>query len=80
MDFIFDLLFEIFTSKVFKGFVVAPLACFGFYQLVRGIGDILEQDLAANGWMRGSRRNITWQGKLYAALTILGCVALVVAL
>lgn len=80
MDFIFDFLIIIFTSKVFKGVVIVPLACFGFFQLVRGIGNILEQDLASNGWMRGAKRELSWQGKLYAALTILGCLSLVVAL
>ena len=69
-----ETLISIINSPVFKRFVVSPLAVIGFFQIFRGVTTIMERDIAEH------ELNGSWVLKAYIAITILGCICLVLAL
>lgn len=69
-----EALLSIINSQPFRDFVLTPLAVIGFYQMFRGITAIIESDLSESEWLKG------WLIPVYLAVTVLGCLSLIVAL
>ena len=69
-----EVLLSIINSPVFKALVVCPLAVVGFYQIFRGVSAIIEKDVSKHDWLNG------WMLITYLAVTVLGCLCLVVVL
>ena len=69
-----EVLFSIIESAVFRKWVLSPLAVVGFYQIFRGVTTIIEKDLTEQDWLVG------WMVPVYLAVTVLGCICLIVAL
>jgi hypothetical protein len=66
-----EALFSIIESQVFRNWVIIPLAIIGFYQIFRGVGTIIENDLAQQEWLKG------WMVPIYLTLTVLGIICLI---
>lgn len=69
-----ETLLSIINSQPFRTFVLSPLAVIGFFQMFRGVTTIIEKDLSEQEWIKG------WMIPVYLAVTILGCLSLVVSL
>ena len=69
-----EALLSIVSSDVFKKWVLSPLAVVGFYQIIRGVAMVIEKDISEQDWIDG------WVRKVYLAITVLGCLSLIVAL
>ena len=69
-----EVLLSIIESPAFRKWVLSPLAVVGFYQIFRGVTTIIEKDLEEQDWITGKMIPV------YIAVTILGCISLIVAL
>lgn len=69
-----EALLSVIHNPTFRGFVIAPLAVIGFYQIFRGVAAIIETDLATKDWIKG------WVVIAYLIITVLGCLCLIIAI
>ena len=68
-----ELFLSIFSSQMFRKWIITPLAVIGFYQIFRGVTTVIEKDLQEKD-LKG------WIANIYIAATILGCICMVTAL
>ena len=65
-----ELIFDIISSDIFQKFIITPLAVVGLYQIIRSVGNQIEEDIQCNNFTG-------WAINGYIALTILGIISFI---